>query len=186
MQTPHNFKDQLAYSEKSSDEPFWMQVYRKAFPGMVNAMMCSGDHATQREGIDRLILLNSGRVLKIDEKKRKGFYTDIALEYLSNDQTKAPGWIEKNLTIDYLAYAFMPTQTVYLLDWLTLRRAWKANGEAWKQKHFIVKAKNAGYTTYSVAVPITTLLQSMNEALVVKLNAQDIEIVKREQKDKAA
>jgi hypothetical protein len=96
----HDFKERLEFSESASGEPFWDAIYRKAFPGMVSHMPCPGDTQSQRLGIDRLILLSSGRVLAIDEKKREQDYNDILLEYLSNDSTGAPGWIEKELQID--------------------------------------------------------------------------------------
>lgn len=180
MQQPHNFIERLSFSERASDESFWLSVYRKAFPGMVNHMPCPGDNETQRAGIDRLILLNNGRVLRIDEKKREKVYPDILLEYISVDTTGAPGWIEKNLAIDYLAYAFMPTQRVYLLDWLTLRRAWVANRDNWKRTYRRISAQNIGYKTWSVAVPIVVLQQAMTIASVVQLDALEIT------KDKAA
>ena len=76
---------------------------------------------------------------------------------MSVDTTGAPGWIEKDLAIDYLAYAFMPSRTVYLFDWLMLRRAWGQFGDEWKRKYKIPPAQNNGYKTHSVAVPIKVL-----------------------------
>ena len=173
----HNFQDRLKWSESASHQPFWDAVYRKAFPGLVNHMQCPGDQPTQRMGVDRLVYLNNDRVLRIDEKKRDKVYPDILLEYLSNDKTKAPGWMEKNLVIDYIAYAFMPTQKVYLLDWLTLRRAWVANKGSWLSRHRHVTAKNeGGYTTRSIAVPIPVLQKALNEAQVVSVAVQIIEL----------
>lgn len=166
----HNFSDQLKFSEEASDALFWDKVYRKAFPGLVNHMPTPGDFDTQRAGIDRLILLNNGRVIRIDEKKRRAVYNDILLEYISVDSTNAPGWIEKNLTIDYLAYAFMPTRKVYLFDWLTLRRAWVANRDQWKATYRKIPAKNNGYTTWSVAVPIYVVQRAINTATVIELS----------------
>jgi hypothetical protein len=165
----HDFNQQLAYSEAASDEQFWDAIYHKAFPNMVNAMLCSGDTKSQRLGIDRMILLASGRTLKIDEKKRRKVYKDILLEYLSVDTTNAPGWIEKDLAIDYLAYAFMPTQRVYLFPWDMLRRAWRTFGEGWKEKYYNAPAKNNGYTTWSVAVPILVLTRAVNRACIIQL-----------------
>lgn len=170
MSQLHDFTKQLQFSELASDEPFWADVYRKAFPGIVNQMPCSGDHESQRQGIDRLVLLNNGRIIRIDEKKRTRVYPDILLEYVSVDTTNAPGWINKNLVIDYIAYAFMPTKKVYVLDWLTLRRAWTLNGEMWKRVYGTRSAENKGYKTLSCPVPIPVLLKAMNNAMVVDLN----------------
>lgn len=173
---PHDFQKSLKFSEKASHEPFWDAVYRKAFPGMVNHMLCSGDVPTQRMGVDRLIYLNNNRELRVDEKKRLRAYPDILLEYISNDRDGAPGWMEKNLVIDYLAYAFMPTQRVYMYDWLTLRRAWVANAVAWKKRYKPVIAQNVGYKTLSVPVPIGVLQKAMYEATCIDVKVQIIEV----------
>lgn len=164
---PHNFRERLNMSIAASDEPFWSAVYEKAFPDMVNHMLCNGDTVSQRMGIDRVIHLSNGRNLRIDEKKRDKVYPDILLEYLSNDQTGAPGWIEKPLFIDYLAYAFMPTQTVYLFDWLMLKRAWSHYGPTWKRQYRHIEAQNVGYKTKSIAVPIKVVQRAINTASVI-------------------
>jgi hypothetical protein len=65
----HSFNEQLAYSERASCEPFWDAVYKKAFPNLVNHMMCKGDTASQRMGVDRILYLANGLTVAIDEKK---------------------------------------------------------------------------------------------------------------------
>lgn len=168
----HDFKEQLAYSEEASEEVFWDAIYHKAFPNMINHMLVSGNHDSQRQGIDRVVFLSNSRTLYIDEKKRRKDYPDILLEYISCDTTNAPGWIEKDLSIDYLAYAFMPSQRVYLLDWLMLRRAWARYGEEWKATFPSISAQNVGYKTLSVPVPTNTILTSVKNASIIQLEGQ--------------
>lgn len=165
----HDFRERLAFSEVASDEPFWFEVYKKAFPNMVNFMPCPGDTVSQRQGIDRVILLASGRMLKIDEKKREKEYPDILLEYLSVDTTGAPGWIEKDLPIDYLAYAFMPTRRVYLFPWDMLRRTWINMKVDWLSKYPKIEAQNNGYKTHSIAIPTKDLLIAIKNASIIQL-----------------
>lgn len=169
MSDTHDFNERLQWSEAQSDEPFWDAVYRKAFPNMVNHMLGSGDTQSQRMGIDRVILLGNGKTLYIDEKKRGKMYNDILLEFLSVDTTGAVGWIEKDLSIDYLAYAFMPNRRVYLFDWQMLRRAWLTFGEQWKQQCKIIIAKNKNYNTHSVAVPIKELRRAVSSATIIEV-----------------
>lgn len=165
----HDFRTSLAFSEAASDESFWEAVYRKAFPNLVNLMLASADTLSQRMGIDRVIILGNGQVLKIDEKKRAEVYPDILLEYISVDTTGAPGWIEKDLAIDYLAYAFMPTKKVYLFPWPILRRAWEYFKTAWIAAYPKITAQNNGYKTISVAVPIDVLVKAVTRASVIQL-----------------
>lgn len=157
----HDFENRLAYSERASAEPFWDAVYRKAFSNLVNHMQCSGNTESQRQGVDRVLHLANGKTLYVDEKKREKDYPDILLEYVSVDTTGAPGWIEKDLTIDYLAYAFMPTLRCYLMPWPILRLAWQRNKAEWMRQYKPVEAKNKTYTTYSLPVPLQVLFKSM-------------------------
>ncbi len=168
----HEFKERLQWSENKGDEPFWNAVYTKAFANLVNHMTCTGDTLSQRQGIDRVLHLASGQTLYIDEKKRDKDYDDILLEYVSVDTTGAPGWVEKDLNIDYLAYAFMPSKRCYLLPWLQLRRAWNNFGAEWKSTYRIVKASNPGYQTLSVAVPIKVLQTAITRASIIDVSAE--------------
>lgn len=168
--TIHDFKERLKYSEAAGDEPFWLEIYTKAFPNLVNIMAAPGDTISQRMGIDRVILLGNGKIIKIDEKKREKNYPDILLEYISVDTTHAPGWIEKDLAIDYLAYAFMPNQRVYLLPWDILRRVWLYKKEIWLRTLPKIEAKNQNYSTWSVAIPTNQLLNLIKTATIIQLD----------------
>lgn len=165
----NEFATDLAYSEAMSSDEFWEAIYRKAFPDMVGQLPVTGDNQAQRLGIDRLIVLASGRVLRVDEKKRRMVRNDILLEVVSVDTKNAPGWIEKDLAIDYLAYAFMPTKTCYLFPWDFLRSAWLRHGRDWRAAYGTVAAQNPGYRTISVPVPIKDLRRAVANAGVVQL-----------------
>ena len=165
----HDFSTKLKESIQASDEPFWDAIYKKSFPNMVNHMLADADTQSQRMGIDRVILLANGKTIFVDEKKRTKIYDDILLEYISVSTTNAPGWIEKDLAIDYLAYAFMPNKTVYMFPWNLLRRAWLHYKPEWMVKYPIISALNKTYTTYSVAIPINTVRDAVNLAMVIQL-----------------
>ncbi len=169
MSVAHDFEEQLAYSEEASQEAFWDAVYRKAFPTLVNHMPCPGDVESQRMGIDRLILLSNGQTLKIDEKKRRKDRNDVLLEYVSVDTTGAPGWVEKDLAIDYIAYAFMPSRQCLLMPWPQLRRAWFGFKDQWLRKYKIPPVPNKGYHTLCVAVPIPVLQNAIAKASLIRV-----------------
>jgi hypothetical protein len=164
----HDFKERLNYSLESSDEPFWEAVYKKAFPSFTKIMTVN-DLAKQKLGIDRVLYFGNGKEIYIDEKKREKVWPDILLEYISVDRNNTPGWIEKDLVMDYLAYAFMPTQRVYLFPWDMLRRAWLHYKEDWLKKYKIIEAKNNTYSTWSVAVPINVLKNAVGLAMIIQL-----------------
>lgn len=177
--TVHRFNASLAKGEHASLEPFWESVYCKAFPTMVGRTVNLRGTPAQALGIDHTVLLSSGKTLLIDTKCRFTSHTDILLEYTSNDQTQAIGWIRKDsLQIDYLAYAWVDQKTCVFLPWLALRRAWAENIAEWWGKakrrepgYTRCKAKNPTYNTLNLAVPRAVVLDAVRDALTVTLAA---------------
>lgn len=125
--------------------------------------------ASQYNGVDRIIYLENGKTLTIDEKIRSKNYDDILLEFISNDKKNTPGWMEKDLAIDYLAYAFLPSKTAYLFDWRMLKLAWASYKQAWKDNYKIAKAENEHYFTHSVCVPIRELRLRCSNVSIIRL-----------------
>jgi len=60
-QTVHDFNESLAFSQSCADAPWWIDVYRTAFPGLVSAVSVRKDGWAQRGGIDRVLTLKSGK-----------------------------------------------------------------------------------------------------------------------------
>jgi len=154
--------------------PFWDKVYKIYFGDDVVISKTITDLVLQKKGVDRVLTLKNGKKYLIDEKVRFSDYEDILLEFLSAKEFNTLGWIEKDLSIDYILYAFDKKQVCYVLDYITLKRVWKYYGEIWKKKYFIVNAKNKSknggiYTTVSVAVPINVLIDVMKNATKIDL-----------------
>lgn len=165
--TVHRFAEKLEVSHKYALAPWWEQVYREAFPtfqGMVNVR---DDGAGQRLGIDRHVVLSNGRTETIDEKVRETEYDDFFLEYVSNSSTGAPGWVEKDLACDFIAYAFVQSGRCYLLPFPLLRRAWRYKGEGWKRQFPCFPALNEGYRTLGCCVPIDVVRSALAGSMLV-------------------
>lgn len=172
--TVHNFLASLKKSEQHADASWWLDVYRAAFPTLKTHHSVREDGWAQRGGIDRVLVLECGRVVTVDEKVRERDYGDILLEYWSNKEREVRGWVCKPLACDFIAYAVAPTSTCYLLPTLTLRAAWRNNAENWvalgnsgRDGFKVCKAINNGYTTVSLAVPKDILLDAMKNAMIV-------------------
>jgi hypothetical protein len=170
----HDFRQSLALSHEYEDAPWWLEVYSRAFPGFHSMMSVRKDGWAQRGGIDRVVQLKSGKSVTVDEKVRAKDWGDIALERWSDREKKVPGWVQKDLACDFIAYAFVPSQRCYLFPFLTLRRAWILEGKRWcdlaEQKaggFSVVHAENRGYTTESIAVPLDILLASIRQSMTV-------------------
>lgn len=195
--TVHNFDESLAYSHSQSDQPWWQQVYRQAFPDMVSMVDLRADGWHQRAGRDRAIILSSGRALYIDEKVRTRDYGDMLLEVWSkyphigrppypdrhddgtavewrNGRRAEPGWAMKPIDCDWLAYAIEPTATCYLIPFFGLRAAMAKSLDRW-QRHATAKrhgiawrvSKNRDYLTVNIVLPLDLLKKAIEAALTV-------------------
>lgn len=164
----HDFQESLAKSHAQADAPWWTEVYRLAFPDLASAVCVREDGWAQRGGIDRVLTLQSGKTLTVDEKVRDEDWPDILLEYWSDEARQIRGWVAKPLACDFIAYAFIPSQTCYLLPFQTLRQAWRINHKLWVSQYKRVEAKNPNYTTVSVAVPTKVLMEALGDAMKIQ------------------
>jgi hypothetical protein len=167
MSEPHDFQHSLARSHAYADAPWWAVVYKQAFPSLRACVDVRADGWAQRAGIDRMITLACGRTVSVDEKVREKVWPDILLERWSNEKKRDPGWVQKALDCEFIAYAFVPTQTCFLFPTLTLQRAWRLHGRTWCREYPEIRAQNKGYVTLSVAVPIDVVFAALHDAMKV-------------------
>ena len=153
----NHFQPDLQYSHEQQNAPIWESLYKKAFPTMKAMTNHAEDGDHQRVGIDRTIVLESGAAIWIDEKVRRGDWDDILLEYISNDRTQSPGWVEKHLVCHYISYLMEPTEKLYILPVIQMQAAWLKNKKSWIAKYPKIEAQNNGWNTISCAVPIRVL-----------------------------
>src|SRR3954469_7630494 len=97
LYSAHDFFEQLEFSHECADAPFWEVVYRRAFPNLAALVNVRKDGWAQRGGIDRQLILSSGRAIAVDEKVRKRSWPDFALERWSDRDRRVPGWVQKPL-----------------------------------------------------------------------------------------
>jgi hypothetical protein len=175
----NNFAECLKQSHAASDWNGWEALYRKAFPtfaAMIDHRQ-NGEH--QLAGIDRSIVLENSTQILVDEKVRGKnrvtgvVYKDIALEFMSNNQKKTPGWVVKPLRADYIAYLIAPRGECYLLPVQQLQKAWLLRGEEWKSKYGIKYANNEGYQTKFCPVHVNELYQAIGAQLRVSFEPFD-------------
>lgn len=146
---------------------WWIPIYRQAFPTLMSAVAIEQDGWAQRAGIDRLLTLACGRTFKVDEKIRTQDWPDVLLERWSDEQRRIPGWVQKPLAADFIAYAHAPAATCVLLPVPALQRAWRQHGRQWIGLYGQRRAQNRGYTSVSVPVPRGVLMQAIVEAMFV-------------------
>ena len=166
----NNFQDDLAFSHSAEDLKIWETVYNQAFPDNLGMANQRRNGQLQHLGIDRTIILNSGKAIYIDEKVRRKDYGDILIEYVSVDKTGAPGWAEKPLFCDYIAYAIIPSGMCYLLPVPQLQAAWLKNKAVWLSQYGTCPALNNGYKTLNCPVKINVLFKEIGAMLRINFN----------------
>ncbi len=154
----HSFKKYLAIEK--TYQPAFDEVYYQMYPDLEDIETIT-DLKLQKQGVDRIIHLPNNKRIVVDEKIRFKDYGDILLEFLSNDKTGALGWVIKpGMRTTMLAYGISTTKTCYVIPFKKLQMAFNKFGDSWKERYKIAYAKNQGYTTASVAVPLSVLEQS--------------------------
>ena len=81
----HDFRASLALSESYSDAPWWMILYRKAFPSLVSAVSVRDDGWAQRGGMGRVLTHACSGVCTVDEKVRSDDRTNICLRGMTGN-----------------------------------------------------------------------------------------------------
>ena len=160
MSGVHNFRADLARSHRAAQSPLWNDIYGLAFPDF-HSQVIEKDLALQRQGVDRLITLTSGRVVKVEEKQRYEEWPDILLEMWSDKEHRKKGWAAKPSVSDYLLYIFNPSHRCYLYPFDELLRVTRVNAEDWLGAYGWKKSPNIGYETWSIPVPFHVLKNSI-------------------------
>lgn len=160
----NDFETDLVYSLESRDDKLFEKFYHNIFPHLIKIEIVKDLHL-QKRGIDKILHFADGKQLLIDEKKRRKDYGDILLEEYSNYEKKTPGWLHRNKHTDYIVYAIMPSNKVYLLPFELLWLAFKNNYTNWLKQYGRRFAKNNGYTTSNIPVPVDILLDAVKQEI---------------------
>lgn len=163
----NDFHTDLSRSKVESGKEYWNVIYQTLFPTMISQSIHDNDMEYQKRGIDRLLFLEGGKIITIDEKVRYKDYGDILLEESSSVENHIPGWIEKPLWTDYITYVIPNSKQCYLLPFLSTQLAWWNNKDKWKLQYKRIEANNGTYTTLSWGIPIIELYVSIARSQMI-------------------
>ena len=158
-----NFGEVVSSAAAVALEPWVNDLYRARIPKFLAAHInpSKSNDWSQRAGIDRVIFLRSGHVLRIEEKFRFKEYPDILLERYDHAAKRTAGWVQRDLACDFLSYILVPSRKMFLFPFPLLRAAWLRHGQEWIRRYGIRKATTQGYfeeyETENVPVPIATI-----------------------------
>jgi hypothetical protein len=173
MTVVHRFEDCLDYSNTLSDEPIWVEFYKRIWPTLIACVRIDGRSRFQQWGIDREVKLPNGKQYTIDEKKRQKDYGDLCLElwsvwYGRKDHRNKRGWTcDPDKRCDFIAYAVVPARRCYLLPTEVLRLSFEHNFRDWLKspRCRIHDAQNDGYITRNICVPWDLLAPALTREM---------------------
>jgi hypothetical protein len=165
----NNFYTDLEYSLEERENELFDNFYFRVIPNLERVEIIN-DLSLQKEGIDKKLILKNGKIILIDEKKRRKNYGDILLEEYSDYDKKKVGWIGLNKQTDYIIYAIMPSKKVYLIPFLLLQKAWKSNYHNWMRIYGRKFAPNKYYVTSNIPVPVNVLIEALSKEMNEQLS----------------
>jgi len=122
----------------------------------------------QLYGLDHIVHFKGNNTETVQAKIRLGNWDDILLEYISNDVTNLPGWMESPMLCNHFFVLMMAGNICYWFHFPSLRNAWNKYksewiklGEQYKSGFGKRIAKNPGYNTVSVTVPLKILYKEV-------------------------
>lgn len=161
----NDFYRDLEYSLELNDSNSLDEFYKANFPQLEKIIEVK-DLDMQKLGIDKILVLANGKRLLIDEKKRRKDYGDILLEEYSNFELRKVGWLGRDKHTDYIVYWIRESNTVYLLPFILLQKAWVSNYYTWLKDYGRKFASNNYYRTSNIPIPKDILLESIRNEMV--------------------
>lgn len=174
----HNFEESLALSLRLNEESDWVAFYKRIWPDATLIVRVDKYSEMQKQGIDRMVWLPSGKQILIDEKCRDKDYGDILLETVSVAKRdgnglvveQKVGWaLDDSKHCDFIAYAIPNASKCYLLPFEIMKEAVRHNLQKWKTTLRV--ARNKGYETHNVAVKWVDLAFAMQEQMYRKFGS---------------
>jgi hypothetical protein len=164
----NDFDKCLEYSQSTTNTDFVHEFIKDTFATLDNIERVDDDMDLQRRGIDIIVHLDNGNKIRIDEKIRKKWYGDILLEEYSVLEDKKWGWLSREKYTDYIIYCCPSAGKGFLLPFQLLQLAWLKNYKHWRKEYGVKKAKNNGYTTTNIPVPVDVVFNAINEQMKIE------------------
>lgn len=170
-----DFHGDLERSKSPELQAIANAAIREYFFGLDIKIEFVEDVSEQKKGIDKLVYLSNGRVVKLEEKLRDSNYEDVLIEAWStffdwNDKRNRDGWIRKtNQEAELLLYVF-PNGDWLIVPFALLQTTWKRHSAAWHSDERIGKkvARDGTKKSMNAAIPFDILIGAL------KKTAQDM------------
>lgn len=186
----YDFNERLQFS-RGIRERCDVDTIISMIPGAVSCVKTEAEQ--DRRGVDYVVTLRRGARVLIDAKGRdynerrpaSSFWQDepdLALEIWSDVARRTTGWtLNEASNVDLILFTFDPRDTVqcYLLGFQTLRAAFRANLEWWRQRYKPATQKSfqEGRCWFSqcIFVPVSEVQEAMVRVTAGRLQIEPTE-----------
>lgn len=127
------------------------------------------DVEKNKVGIDREVVLKSGRVLNIEQKNSRFYSTHFFAELIGDVARNTPGWtVDPNKQSDFIFYYWEKAKKMLVLPAYSLRRAVRRMAKQYGEEYGLsttcstVKETGRRWETVGVSVPTEVLLHDMH------------------------
>ena len=162
----HSFNECLALSR--SKEGALDRIYQNYFQNVsrVSRIERTDDMSLQRKGIDTFVTLNSGEVIRTQEKWRfRPYRTTFSLSIVACGATAS---VRRPVDLHVMQTTFSSSINRSFGEDLPCRsteNCVELNKEQWIRDHRNIIARNPSYVTKSVAIPTTILEDEIRKAM---------------------
>lgn len=164
----HEFLSDVKISLELDSNKKFDSYYKNAFPNL-KEIAIEENLDLQKKGYDKIITLQNGKKIFVEEKVRYTKYKDILFEYISNSKTGATGWCEKDIYADFIAYIFVDKKIEFhLFPAQNFLRVWKDNKKFWLEKYGYKIARNVDYCSYFCCVPVMKVYHEIMLSFYIK------------------
>lgn len=160
----NNFVIDLEYSKNVGLSESLNRAYFNQFPHLVKIMPVTDIHL-QKSGVDKILILDGGKQIYVDEKIRRKDYKDILLEEYSDFDRKVNGWLSRKKYTDYISYIIPSSGIIYFLPFLLLQKVWVNHYKRLLSAYGRKFALNRGYRTSSIPVPPGVLFNLLKKEM---------------------
>ena len=180
----YDFHERLAFSVASHGRPF-ESIICDTIPGIVSVVKTNTE--IDKTGVDYIATLRRGSQINIDVKLRdigcSKYWRngeELALETWSvvpNGTTEGKaGWtLDESKNTHYTLHAFHPSDsdTVFILPFQLLRKAFRKHKNAWCSAFKVARQNSVGWTSECVFVPASSVLIALNDAMICPSSSPD-------------
>lgn len=174
----HNFYEDNKGSVKYSDEAD--KAYHRLYRGHIRNIEFM-DFSTEKgkkaqlEGIDKILYLDDGREIKVDEKTHAVSY-GITMEFWSNVERKTPGWLFTS-TADYIAQIEPRKDEIIYISMNTMRDFVRAHITEWKQNNKMRYQQSTKDGKYWHSAAVTVKNKEFIDWVKSKPNLEQVQVL---------